>query len=112
MIKASQYLLSFNLSIRYKIDKTNIIFDALFKLLENIFEKSFKKVIEKILDVLYEHFIEILDFNFINVMKVKIYHITLIEMSNDFKIRFRKIYDIDEQWKRIFKILRKDLFKS
>ena len=32
LIKTSQYLLSFNLILRHKIDKLNVVFNALFKL--------------------------------------------------------------------------------
>ena len=87
-----------------------MIFHALFRLLEKNFEKSFKKIVKEILDVFYKHAIKIFEFDFINVIKIKVYYIILIKMSNDFKTWFYKIYDIDEQWKRILEILRKDLF--
>ena len=60
-----------------------MILNALFRLLEKDFDSFF----EFFFDVFYDYVVEILDFNFINVTKIKIvYHITLIKMSNDFKI--------------------------
>ena len=83
LIKVSQYLLSFNFIIHYKIDKLNVISNALFKLSKTDFDSFF----EEIFDVFYDHVVEILDSNFINVIKIKvIYHITLVKMSNNFKI--------------------------
>ena len=86
LIKASQYLLNFNFVIRYKINKSNVILNALFKLSKTKFDSFF----ERIFNVFYDYVVEILDPNLIKITKIKvIYHITLIKMSNDFKIRFR-----------------------
>ena len=31
-----------------------------------------------------------------------VYHITLVEMADDFKTRFKQVYQNNKQWKRIF----------
>ena len=83
LIKAFQYLSNFNLAIYYKIDKLNVILNAFSKLSKKDFDSFF----EEILNILYDHIVKIFDLNFINIIKVKVvYHITLIEMSNNFKI--------------------------
>ena len=70
-----------------------MILNALFKLFEKNFDFSFKRIF----DIFYDHVVEILDLNLINVTKTKVvYHITLIKMSNDFKIRLRQIYEADD----------------
>ena len=63
-----------------------MISDALFRVPKKNFDFSFKEIF----DVFYDHAVEIFDFNFINIMKVKVvYHIILIEMLNNFKARLR-----------------------
>ena len=98
LIKIFQYLLSFNLIIRYKINKLNVISNAFSRLSKtnsdiilNVFFKmpgtSFDSSFENFFDVFYDYAVEILDSNLIKITKTKVvYHITLIEILNDFKI--------------------------
>lgn len=111
LVRASQYLSSFNLAIRHKTGKSNVVPDALSRLLGTDSGSS----VEGILDVLYGHAVETLDsdLNLDCVTEVEvIYHITLVEMSDDFKARFRQAYEADDQWKKVLAILRKDLSKQ
>lgn len=116
LVRASQYLSSFNLSIRHKAGKSNVVPDALSRLpgtsTDSSSVKSSEDSAEGILDVLYGHAVEDLD-PYDSVMEEgAVYHITLVEMSDDFKQRLRKAYDSDEQWKRILGILRKDFTEA
>ena len=71
-----------------------MILNAFFKLFKIEFDSSF----EGIFNVFYDYVVEIFDFDLIKIMKIKIvYHITFIKMSNDFKIRFRQVYEANDQ---------------
>ena len=92
-VKASQYLFDFNIFVRHKIDKINIVFDALSRLQTNVV------TIDKlsILKSLYDHFIDLLDVDFVTyTSNLSIYHIILIEMNDEFKQKLKQIYQIDE----------------
>ena len=109
LIRVSQYLLNFNIVIRHKSNKSNVIFDVLSKLFDKLSTQS--NVIDKIeiLDVLYEHFVNLsnheLRFDIIQNLSSINYHVTLIKMSNDFKQRFKIVYTKDEQWKKILNVI-------
>ena len=93
LVKASQYLFDFNIFVRHKIDKINIVFDALSRLQTNVV------IIDKlsILKSLYDHFIDLLDVDFVTyTSNLSIYHIILIEMNDEFKQKLKQIYQIDE----------------
>ena len=78
LVRASQYLSSFNLILRHKIDKFNVVSDALSRLQTSLIHISTK---DDVLDAL--HF------------TIDIYHITLMKMSNDFKKKLIEIYESD-----------------
>ena len=101
-VRASQYFFDFNLSIRHKIDKINVISNALFKLQADV------SLIEKIdvLKSLYNHSITSLFENLIVEISVFYYHVALIEMSNDFKLRLKQTYKNDEHWLKILDMIR------
>ena len=86
LIKISQYLFDFNIFIRYKIDKINIMFNALSRLQTNVV------IINKlsILKSLYDYFIDLLNVDFITyTSNLLTYHIILIEMSDEFKQKLK-----------------------
>ena len=101
LIRASQYLSNFNIVIRHKSNKSNVIFDVLSKLFDKLSTQS--NVIDKIeiFDVLYKHFVNLsnheLRFNIIQNLSSINYYVTLIKMSNDFKQRFKTVYAKNEQ---------------
>ena len=109
LIRVSQYLSNFNIVIRHKSDKSNVIFDVLSKLFDKLSTQS--NVIDKIeiFDVLYEHFVNLsnheLRFNIIQNLSSINYHVTLIKMSNNFKQRFKVVYTKNKQWKKILNVI-------
>ncbi len=105
LVRASQYLSGFNLSVRHKSGKSNVVPDALSRLPAHT--KLSAGDNEGILDVLYGHaHVETLDrvSPLPDIVEVA-YHITLVEMSDDFKVRLRNAYVADELWKRILDML-------
>ena len=109
LVKASQYLFDFNIFVRHKIDKINIVFDALSRLQTNVV------IIDKlsILKSLYDHFIDLLDVDFVTyTSNLSIYHIILIEMNDEFKQKLKQIYQIDEYWFVILIIIRSKISKT
>ena len=86
LMRASQYLSSFNLIIRYKINKLNVVFNALFRLQINV--SSEKK--QAILKSFYNNSIKLEQTT--SFESILIYHITLIKMNNDFKKRLIEAY--------------------
>ena len=94
LIRASQYLSMFNLSVRHKARKTNIVPDALSRLQGS---SSVIKNNPGILETLHG---KIEEERFIDSMRSEIpisYHITLMEISEDFKARLIKAYIKDKQ---------------
>ena len=105
LVRASQYLSGFELSIRHKAGKSNVVPDALSRLPGNSDKgKSQEQSQEGILDVLYGHAVKKSDMSEEADAEI-VYHITLVEMSDDFKSRLRKAYKEDDQWKRILEML-------
>ena len=102
LVRISQYLFDFNLSIKHKVDKINVMSNALFKLQVDVF------IIDKIdvLESLYEHALKFTQANLILKISLYFHHVTLIEMSNDFKIRLKQAYQNDEHWFKILVIVR------
>ena len=95
LVRTSQYLFNFNFFIRHKIDKFNVIFDALFKLQVDV------TFIEKIdvLKSLYDFSIELCQDDLIiksidSLSKQFVcYYIILIKMTNELKKRLKTIYN-------------------
>ena len=109
LVRTSQYLFDFNIFVRHKIDKINIVFDALSRLQTNVV------IIDKlsILKSLYDHFIDLLDVDFVTyTSNLSIYHIILIEMNDEFKQKLKQIYQIDEYWFVILIIIRSKISKT
>ena len=92
LIKASQYLFEFNLFIRHKVDKTNVIFDVFFKFQT---DASISEKIE-ILKSFYEHSLKSIHENLTVETSILYHHVSLIEMFDDFKQRLKQVYKNDE----------------
>ena len=100
LMRAFQYLLMFDLFVRYKIDKTNIVFNALSRFLRNSI--IITKNRSEILKVLYEQVLKIKNFSFREEKSFSeklfiTYHITLVKMFDDFKSRLFFEYIKNEQ---------------
>lgn len=96
LVRASQYLSGFNLAIRHKPGKSNIVPDALSRLqgVEQVPRDQ-----PGVLDVLYGHPIQALDSgSALPALPEVAYHITLVEMSDDFKTRLRAAYQDNKYW--------------
>ena len=91
-VRISQYLFDFNLSVRHKADKTNVMSNVLFKLQIDV------TIIDKIdvLESLYEHILKFTQTNLTLKIFLYFHHVTLVELSNDFKTRFKQTYQNDE----------------
>ena len=127
LVRASQYLSMFDLTVRHKAGKTNVVPDALSRLQGN------PAVIAKdgpgILEALYGQSVEVatpngklfpqvrnsvppgrnsvpLSRNTIPEVAVS-YHVTLVEMSDSFKARLSEEYTKDPQWNKILEVVRK-----
>ena len=75
LVRVSQYLFSFNLIVRHKVDKVNVVSNALSRLQASLIHIS---TTDEVLDTL--HF------------ATDAYHITLMKMSNDFKKKLIDVY--------------------
>ena len=95
LVKASQYFFDFNFSIRYKIDKFNVIFDVLFKLQINVTFIEKIDVLKSLYDFLIELCKDDLTIKSVNSLSKQLvcYHITLIKMTNELKKRLKTIYN-------------------
>ena len=106
-VRVSQYLFNFNLTIRHKTDKFNVISDALSRL-SNASQSNVKNKVE-ILNVLYDHHVDFsndeLRFATFQNMSAIAYHIILMKMSDDFKKRLKTVYVSDTQWIKILAVI-------
>ena len=103
LVRASQYLSSFNIAVRHKSGKSNTVPDALSRLQGH--EQAHKDQ-PGVLDVLYGRPTEPLNAGpDLPPLPVITYHITLVEMSDDFKDRLKKAYREDTHWKKILDII-------
>jgi len=92
LVRASQYLFTFELNIRYKSDNNNLISDALFRLLrERSFENTSSIKREEILEILH---ISVKDFK---NQCTYVFAVFLVEMSSNFRRRLLKAMNIDKR---------------
>ena len=92
-IKTSQYLFDFNLQMKHKVDKFNVVSNVFFRFQADVI--TTKKI--DVLKILYESFIELCDDDLITKKSIEYtYHIILIEITNDFKQKLQKIYQKNE----------------
>ena len=102
LVRASQYLFDFNLSVRHKVDKVNVMSDVLSKLQVDVI------IIDKIdvFESLYEHILKFTQANLILKIFLYFHHVTLVKMLDDFKVRLKQTYQNDEHWFKILVIVR------
>ena len=98
----SQYFFDFNLQMKHKTEKFNVIFDVFLGLQVDV-------IINEKIDVFetfYEVFIQLCndDLTIVFSKSLSIYHIILIELTNEFKIRLQKIYNKNNYWFRILEM--------
>ena len=110
LVRASQYLFNFNIIIRHKFDKFNVIFDALSRLSNKTTTNVTNKI--EILDVLYKHFVKLTNEKFrttiIQNLSIVIYHVILMKIFDDFKNRLKIVYITNDYWRKILKIIKND----
>ena len=108
LIRVSIYLSQFRLNVRYKLDKSHIIFDALSRLSINNCMFNDKN---DVLDI--ENFHEDMIDSKNDVIYA--YNSDLITMSKNFKLKFRQDYRFDKVWIKIltmFEFLNARLIKK
>ena len=107
LVRASQYLSQFNLLVKYKAGKANIVPDALSRLQGAPPSTSDSSV--STLDALCaDAFVELglREASMNSVKSSAAYHITLVEMSQSFKDRLMLAYKEDKQWNKVLVVLR------
>ena len=109
-IRISQYLFDFNLQVKHKIKKFNVIFDVLSRLQTDV-------IINEKIDVfetLYEVLIHLCKNDLIIVFSksLSIYHITFVKLTNEFKIRLQKVYNKNNHWFKILKMFTSKIKKK
>ena len=106
LVRASQYLSGFNLSIRHKAGKANVVPDALSRLQADVASQEKQAVLES----LYGNTLVLEESPYLYeaAQSVPVYHTTLVEMSDDFKKRLLEAYTKDPQWTKILDLLKPD----
>ena len=109
LIRTFQYFFNFNIFIRYKFDKSNVMSNVFFKLSSKLFSSQNSKNKIDIFDIFYDYFIDLsnyeLCFVIIQNMSTITYHVILMKMFDDFKKRFKKIYVENKYWTKILTII-------
>ena len=104
LVRASQYLSQFDLTVKHKSGKSNVVPDALSRLkaepgkplkdgtgiLDSLLAEAFSNAPRRDQEV------------------PAAYHITLVEMSDSFKEQLVKAYQDDDQWRKIQDLLQKE----
>ena len=101
LVKASQYLSSFNTVIRHKFDKFNVIPDALSRLLDKLLVQFDANDKANILNALYECVVNLQKHELRCVIiqdlsTIITHHVTLMKMSNNFKQKLKTIYVVNK----------------
>ena len=109
LIRASQYLSSFNIVIRHKASKINVISNALSRLSKKSSAQSDSSDKIEVLDALYDYIVDLKNHESRTVtiqnLSAIFYHVTLIEISNNFKQRFKDAYVVNKHWKKMLKVI-------
>lgn len=100
LVRASQYLSGFNLSVRHKAGKTNVVPDALSRLQADVAPEEGQAVLEGLYGSTV--LIKITP----PLEPTPIYHMTLVQMSDDFKKRLVEAYTKDPHWNKILDLLK------
>ena len=95
LIRISQYFFNFNIAVRHKIHKFNVMSNVLFRFLKTLRQQNVTNKID-ILNILYNHIVKLLKYKlyfFIlhNLLAI-IYYATLIKIFNNFKQRLKNVY--------------------
>ena len=103
LIRASQYLSSFNLELRHKASKSNTIPNALSRLPQASVSSDRSK--KGVLNTLYGHSNTWPEPTIMPSESI-VYHATLIEISDNFKQRLKQAYQDDSHWQKLHEILK------
>ena len=95
----------FNIFVRHKIEKSNVILDVLSRLQVNVDVLADEKL--DVLKSLFEHSLELLNYDLstIEATIIVAHHVTLMKLSNNFKQRLKQVYQNNEHWKKILIIV-------
>lgn len=104
LVRASQYLSSFNLELRHKAGRSNTVPDALSRLPQASTADPDTSEKEGVLDALLEH-VEAYH-SIASSEPIPVYHSTLVEMSDDFKHRLKQAYLADPHWAKLHEMLK------
>lgn len=105
LVRASQYLSGFNLSVRHKPGKANVVPDALSRLQAEMYTSSVEKL--GVLESLYGHPVELLErTHAIEAPIILSQHISLVGLSDEFKQRLTRAYLDDEHWTKILAMVK------
>ena len=91
LIRASQYLFNFNITLRHKADKSNVISDALFQFSAHIIQMNDVNK-KEILNILYDYSVKVINEKLNDIFIQMTYHVILIKMFNNFKQRLKRVY--------------------
>ena len=110
-VRVSQYLFNFNIIIRHKFDKFNIMLDALSRLSNKTTIDVTNKI--EILDILYEYLVKLTNEKFrttiIQNLSTITYYVILMKIFDDFKNKLKIVYLTNEYWKKNLKIINNNL---
>lgn len=101
LVKALTYFSQFKLKVWYKIDKFNVISDALFKLSATKNAKDSSKMNALNLNTYHAEIEDIFILNTIHAFQE-----TLISMTKEFKRKLREEYLENKSWKKILNMLK------
>lgn len=97
LMRAFIYLSQFDINVRHKSEKLHVVLDALLRLANNVYLSKLKSTLDETYHIdfesIYKH------------EEVAVYHVILIEMSNNFKSRLKEVYFINKRWSRIREVL-------
>ena len=97
LIRVSQYFFSFNLTIRHKIEKLNVISNALLRL-SDMSQSNIKNKVD-VLNAFYNYYFNFsnneLRFVTLQNMSAIAYYIILMEMFDNFKQKLKIVYVSD-----------------
>ena len=109
LVRASQYLSSFDLEVKHKAGKSNVVPDALSRLKGTPTPND----VTGALDALYASLAEEGSgdpeeaFNRPQDQDMPVFHVTLVEMKDSFKQRLIKEYKKDDQWHKLLTLLKR-----
>ena len=95
LIRAFQYFFNFNIFVRYKVNKLNIVLDVLFKLLNKHSQSNIKNKIE-IFNVFYNYSMNFFEHKLHSItlqnLLIIVFYVILIKIFNEFKQRLKTVY--------------------